>query len=57
MGDNCYFHDNSNKTRDYSIIYTKLKHKSYIDDIPERYKRRDYIIDKLNCKKKTVNKY
>ena len=29
---------------------------SYIDTIPEQYKRKDYIIDKLNCKKKNVEK-
>ena len=47
---------NENKLKnDYILSKIKDNHISYIDKIPEQYKRREYIIDKLNSKKRNVD--
>lgn len=53
---NNYFQENENIFKSNILINSKQKekHTSFIDNIPEQYKRREYIIDKLNCKKKNV---
>ena len=60
MLDRSNFDDEENyyKIKKSVILHSKPKdkHMSYIDTIPEQYKRKDYIIDKLNCKKKNVEK-
>lgn len=56
MGENKYFKEERDLFKCNYLIQNKNKdkHRPYFDDIPEQYKRRDYIIDKLNCKKKNV---
>ncbi len=50
------YKDSIHKMKQSIIFYIKPKdkHESFIDRIPEQYKRKDYIIDKLNCKKRNV---
>ncbi len=57
MGTDQYFSDEKKKLVDYLSLNKsiKTKHITNIDIIPERYKRRDYIIDKFNNKKKNVD--
>lgn len=49
-----FYNDNKLK-KDFVLSKVKDKHISCIDRIPEQYKRREYIIDKLNCKKRNVD--
>ena len=57
MGNDVYFQDRGNKNKNNILFFTKLKdkHISYIDTIPEKYKRKNYIIDKFNCKRRNVD--
>ena len=47
--------DKKNKYYPFVFSKSKDKHVSYIDIIPERYKRRDYIIDKINSRKRHID--
>ncbi len=46
-----------NKARNSFLVLSQIKekHVSYIDKIPKQYIRTEYIIDRLNCKKKNVD--
>ena len=56
MKEDNYFQNEGTRSRDLFIFSSALKdkHESYIDRIPDRYKRKDYIIDKIVVKKKNV---
>ena len=52
------FYPNSKDKRNGNVLLYKKekdKHVSTIGIIPERYKRREYIIDKLHSKKQNVD--
>lgn len=54
MATDSYFHNN-NKNSLYSIFCKKKeKEVPFYETIPERYKRKNYIIDKFNYRKKDV---
>ena len=52
-----FYIDESFKKKQFCILNKKQKDKimSYVNSIPKEYKRNEYIIDKLNCKKKNVD--
>ena len=48
---------NNKKDKPKILLFKNIdKSLSYINSIPKQYKRNDYIIDKLNCKKKNVER-
>lgn len=54
---NSFYPYDKDKNNGNVLLYKKEKdkHISYFDNIPERYKRREYIIDKLHSKKQNVD--
>lgn len=58
MEQDFYFHSDDDRLKEKTFIFTSMKEKNItsVDYIPKKYKRKDYIIDKLNCKKKNVEK-